>query len=124
MGAQGPRKVVVDHLVDVSVRLHDWSGGVIRSFRQIRACQDPAGWLRSVTQGREVARPACPSLRRSLAELYGLAADRFWRRGGGVRLLWPTGSALGSRSVSAGVVPRRPALLSVRLLGLRLRKRL
>ncbi len=49
--------------------------------------------------------------RRSLAGLYGLAvAGRFWR-GGGVRLLWSAGSALGSRSVSAGVVRRRSALL-------------
>jgi hypothetical protein len=50
--------------------------------------------------------------RTSPAELYGLAMQRSWRRGGD-RLLWPAGSAPGSRSASAGVVLRRSELLRV-----------
>src|SRR5450755_3630021 len=49
---------------------------------------------------------------RPAAELSGRAMSRFWRSRGGRLLLLP-GSALGSRSASAGVVLRRSALLCV-----------
>jgi hypothetical protein len=50
-------------------------------------------------------------------EVYGHADihDPAFDAGEGVRLFWSAGSALGSRSVSAGVVLRRPVLLCVGL---------
>ena len=65
-----------------------------------------SGWLK-------VARLARPSWREAaVAELQGLAlGDRFWREGGSIGPA--AGSALGSKSVCAGVVVRRSALLSV-----------
>jgi hypothetical protein len=63
----------------------------------------------------EVARRVWPSRPRSVPGLYGLAvADRFGA-GEAVRLCWSAGSALGSRSVHAGVVLRLPALPSIGL---------
>jgi hypothetical protein len=78
-------------------------------FRQIRAYQDlpggPGGPFKWLAEGRRLARPSWRSCR-------GLALGT----GSGARevlLGQPAGSALGSKSVCAGVVVRRSALLSV-----------
>ena len=70
----------------------------------------PEGRLKWLAEGRTASLSVVAGA--AVAELQGLAmADRFWREEG---LLWPsTGSALGSKSVFAGVVLRRSALLSV-----------
>src|SRR5450631_1358583 len=75
----------------------------------------PTGFDTDIRDERSSADPdvsAWRPLRTSPAELYGLAMQRSWRRGGD-RLLWPAGSAPGSRSASAGVVLRRSELLRV-----------
>jgi hypothetical protein len=75
----------------------------------------PTGFDTDIRDERSSADPdvsAWRPQRTSPAELYGLAMQRSWRRGGD-RLLWPAGSAPGSRSASAGVVLRRSELLRV-----------
>ena len=65
-----------------------------------------SGWLKVARLARPLWREA------AVAELQGLAlGDRFGARE--VLLGQPAGSALGSKSVCAGVVVRRSALLSV-----------